>query len=129
MAEKAKVLRADPLRLKEKLTRDLYRFPALPPSNNRITPVIPDRPAETFISSENGSINLSWQKGMNTKKFIVYKLKKGKPADLDNPENIFHVTSDTDITFPMTSKTDLKKYYFVITSQSQTNTESYPEIF
>jgi uncharacterized lipoprotein YddW (UPF0748 family) len=125
----AKVLRKDPLRLKEKLTRDLYRFPSLPPSNNRVIPVIPERPSETYMSSDNKSISLSWEKGKNTKKFIVYKLRKGKPADLNNPENIFQVTSDTKTTFPVTSKTDLNKYYFVITSQSQTNTESYPEYF
>lgn len=125
----AKVLRKDPLRLKEKLTRDLYRFPSLPPSDNRIIPSIPEMPSETYISSGEGSINLSWKKGGNSKKFVIYKLRKGKPADMNNPENIFMVTSETSATFPITAKTDLRKYYFVITSQSQTNTESDPEYF
>ena len=125
----AKVLRNNPLRLKEKLKRDLYRYPSLPPSNKRLIPIAPERPYETFISSDEGLISLSWKQGSNTKKFVIYKLRKGKPADMNNPENIFAITSDTSLTIPVTPKTDLRKYYFVITSQSQTNTESDPEYF
>jgi uncharacterized lipoprotein YddW (UPF0748 family) len=125
----AKVLRNDPLRLKEKLTRDLYRYPALTLNYHGINPVASERPNNTFITSDEDSIRLSWQGGTNTKKFIIYKLKKGKPADLDNPGNIFLVTSETSATFPVTSKTDLARYYFIITSQSRNNTESYPEYF
>jgi uncharacterized lipoprotein YddW (UPF0748 family) len=125
----AKVLRKNPLRLKEKLERNLYRYPSLPPSNNCIKPVISERPSETYLSAKGESLNLSWKKGSNTKKFVIYKLRKGKPAELYNPENIFLVTSDTVATFPITAKTDLGKYYYVITSQSQTNTESDPVYF
>jgi hypothetical protein len=125
----AKVLRKNPLRLEEKLLRDLYKFPALPQSNNRIIPVNPEPPVETHISVGSGSINLSWEKGKNTKKFVIYKLRKEKPADLNNPENIFQITSETSLSFSINSKTDPDKYYFVITSQSQTNTESEPEYF
>lgn len=125
----AKVLRSNPLRLKEKLLKDLYKYPSLPPSNKRITPVIPGRPSETFIFTDKGSITLSWKQGDNTKKFVIYKLKRGRSADMNNPENIFMVTSDTILTIPVTAKTDPQKYYFVITSQSHSNTESDPEYF
>jgi uncharacterized lipoprotein YddW (UPF0748 family) len=125
----AKVMRRNPLRLEEKLKRDLFRYPALPPANNRIVAIVPQVPAKTSVSEDATFISLSWEKGMNTKKFIIYKLRKGKQADLNNPENIFSVTSDTSLTIPKTSRTDLKKYYFVITSQSHTNTESVPEYF
>jgi uncharacterized lipoprotein YddW (UPF0748 family) len=125
----AKVLRKDPLRLKEKLTRDLYRYLSLPPSNNRIDPIIPERPSETYISSNKDSINLTWNKGKNTKKFVIYKLRKGKTADLNNPESIVLVTSDTNAIIPISRNTELKKYYYIVTSVSTTNTESYPEYF
>ncbi len=120
----AKILRRNPLHLKQRITKDLYRFPSLPTSNNRIQPIIPERPYEATVSVGDGSVNLIWKKGANTKNFVIYRLRKGKPADLNNPENIFLVTSETNVSFPLNSKTDDRKYYFVITSQSQTNSES-----
>jgi uncharacterized lipoprotein YddW (UPF0748 family) len=125
----AKVLGKNPLRFKEKLTRGLYKYQALPPSNNRIIPVIPGNPSGAVMSIDGRVINLSWERGSNIKKYVIYKLRKGKPAEIYNPENIFMVTSETSTKIPVTSRTDPKKYYFIITSQSQTNTESDPEYF
>jgi uncharacterized lipoprotein YddW (UPF0748 family) len=117
----AKVLLKNPLRFEQKLKKDLYRYNSLPPSNSRVTPVIPMPPGNRRMTERNDSIFLTWDKKNCTKKFVIYKLKHGKQADLTNPENIFQVTSDTSIIFPETSVTDLKKYYFVITSVSVTN--------
>ena len=125
----AKVLRNNPLRLKEKLIRDLYRYPSLPPSNSRIVPVLPQMPSEACLSVKGDSIHLSWEKGDNTKKFIIYKLRKGKPSDLNDPKNIYLVTSEISVTFTLNNQTDITKYYYVISSQSQTNTESEPVYF
>lgn len=124
-----KVLSNNPLRLKEKLTKKLYRYPALPPSNNLIVPVIPGMPADANLSFKDGLINLFWKCTTNTKKFIIYKLQKDKPADMNNPKNIFYVTSDTTYSFTMDRHNDISKYYYVITSQSQTDTESEPVYF
>ena len=125
----AKIMRKNPLRLEQKLRRDLYRYPALPPSNSWIISILPQIPKNTLISENDKSVSLSWRAGKNTKKFIIYKLRKGKAADLNNPENIFTVTSETSLTIPKTARTDPKKYYYVITSQSHTNSESEPEYF
>jgi uncharacterized lipoprotein YddW (UPF0748 family) len=125
----AKVFRNNPLHLNEKISRVLYHYPSIPPSNNRIVPVVPERPSETRLFQDPGTIRLAWKKENNTKEYIVYKLRKSKPADLNNPENIFRVTADTSLTFTLDRRTDLKKYYFIITALSQTNTESDPEYF
>lgn len=125
----AKVFRNNPLHLKEKLTRNLYRYLSMPPSNNMIVPVIPQRPSEANLTVSNGMIHLFWKKEKNTKKFIIYKLRKEKPADLNNPENIFLVTSETDTSFVVNRTTDVRKYSYFITAQSQTNTESDPVYF
>lgn len=125
----AKVFRNNPLHLKERLTRTLYRYPSLPPSNNVILPVIPQRPSEAKLTVNNGLIQLSWEKGQNTKNFIIYKFRRERPADLNNPENIFLVTSETNTSFVMNNKNDVSKYSYFITAQSQTNTESDPEYF
>jgi uncharacterized lipoprotein YddW (UPF0748 family) len=114
----------NPLHLKEKLTRSLYKYPALTPVNNRITPVIPEKPVNAVISVSGDGVNLSWTKTGNTKNFIVYRFRKGKTADMGNPENIFAVTSSTSISFKKERKNDPGKYMYVLTSQSYTNAES-----
>lgn len=125
----AKVLQKNPLHLKEKMIKGMYRYQSLPPSNNRITPVMPHTPSAARLNISDGKIYLSWEKEGNNKKFIIYKLRKGKPADLNDPENIFNVTSETGISFPVSRKTDIKRYFYVISARSETNTESYPEYF
>ncbi len=125
----AKVVRNNPLHLKEKISRKLYRYPALVPSNNRITLMIPQQPVNQRLVASPDSVKLAWTKGLNTKKFVIYKLRKNKPADMNDPKNIFRVTSDTVLVLPACRQTDLKKYYFIITSLSQTNTESEPVYF
>lgn len=124
-----KVFRNNPLHLEQKLTRKLYRYPALPPSNNRIEQINPGIPYDTKLTLSDGSIHLSWKGGYNTRKFIIYKLQKGKPADLNNPKNIFRVTSDIALSFPADRHTDIEKFYYVITSQSMTSKESPPVFF
>ena len=125
----AKVLRDDPLRFKSRITRKLYRFPSLPPSNNNIQPVIPIQPSEALIAMEDGTLNLSWIKGENTKNFVIYRFRKGKPADQNNPANIFVVTSDTSFSAPVNRLTDTSRYFYVLTARSYTNTESDPVFF
>ena len=124
-----KVLRANPLRLKQRLLKGVFEYPALPPENNRIVRIMPQQPFNPCLTVRDDSIDLSWGKGENTKKFVIYKLHKNKPADLSGPENLFHVTSDTTLSFGINRNTDLKKYFYIITSQSQTNAESDPVYF
>ena len=125
----AKYLRANPLRLKQKLMRKIYTLPALPPDNKRIVAIIPDPPGNTSIAVSNDTIRLGWEKGSHIKNFILYKFKKGELADLSDPGNLFRVTPDTSVKIAVNPKTRLSKYYYVITSQSVTNTESEPVYF
>lgn len=125
----AKYLRTNPLKLKQKLTGKVYPLPALPPANRRIMAVNPGLPANATITVLNDTITLVWGKGVDTKNFILYKIRKGKPAVLSNPENIFRITPETSFSFASGFKTRLSRYYYVITSQSITNTESEPVYF
>ncbi|MCU0455881.1 MAG: family 10 glycosylhydrolase [Bacteroidales bacterium] len=125
----AKVLRDNPLRLKERLTRDLYRYPALPPSNNRIDPVIPGQPFDTELTYSVDSLRFSWRGRENTKKFVIYKLRRNKPADLNDPANILQVTSDTLFSAPSGRNNNPGRYYYMVSSMSRTNTESDPVYF
>ncbi len=125
----ARVLMRNPLRLEERLTRSIYRYPSLIPANNRIIPIVAQCPDEACLSEEDGHIHLTWHKVNNSKKFIIYKFRKGEMADLNNPENIFMVTSDTSNIFNSGRKTLTEKYNYYITSISRTNNESEPVLF
>ncbi len=125
----ARVLRSDPLGLWERATRRLYRYPALPPSNMNVEPVIPVQPTEAFIMVSGGTINLTWEGGGNTKKFVVYKFRKGKPADLNNPANILLVTSESAVSVTVNKLTDPAKFQYMVAAQSWSNTESEPVWF
>jgi uncharacterized lipoprotein YddW (UPF0748 family) len=122
----AKYLRTNPLKLKQQLTRKVYQQPALPPVNPRIDPVIPAIPAGLGITARNDSIELYWEKSMNAKNYLVYKLKKGSPALLSGAEAVFCITPDTSVTIKANSKTRLSRYFYAVTSQSITNIESEP---
>jgi len=120
----AKSLKNNPRRLKEKLTRNLYRYPSLVPVNNNIEPVIPEAPLDAKMYVSRTLVTLTWEKGEDTKNFVVYRFRKGRPADMNNPANIFRVTASNLITFENNSTTNPEKYLYVITSQSYTNAES-----
>jgi uncharacterized lipoprotein YddW (UPF0748 family) len=125
----AKVLLKNPLRLEQHIVRKLYRYPALVPGNNRISPVSPDLPENASKRAENGMLHLSWDKGAETRIFVIYKFRKGKTADLNNPENIRLVTSETQANIMLGRSEDPEKYNYYITSVSKTNTESNPVMF
>ena len=124
----AKYMRTNPGRLSQNL-RKVYTYPALPPENDRITAIIPGLPEYPHFSLRNDSIHFSWSGSDATRNFIVYRFRIGKPAERSDPRNIIAVTPDSEIKIAIKAKTTLKKYYYVITSQSTTNTESGPVYF
>ena len=125
----AKYLRTSPGKLKQKLTHQAYRYPGLTPVNTRITPIPSGLPGNTSIAMADDSIRLSWGHTSHTKNFVIYKFRKGKPADLSDPRHILKVTADTSASMAVNFKTRPSAYYYVITSQSVTNLESEPVYF
>jgi uncharacterized lipoprotein YddW (UPF0748 family) len=125
----AKVLLNNPVKLQERLTKTVYKYPALVPENNRIKPIAPDNPESAKIKSENGMLRFSWKSSNGTRKFIIYKFRTGKPADMNDPANILLVTSGTSAEIKIEKGNNPSKYTFYITSVSLTNTESSPVMF
>ncbi|HLP73398.1 MAG TPA: family 10 glycosylhydrolase [Bacteroidales bacterium] len=124
----ARVLSENPLRLEQRLTRKLYKYPALVPSNNRIEPIMPEPPVNAFISRNGNDVSFSWEKGSNTKEFVIYRFRKGSEANLSSQHCIYRVTSDTTFSIKADREED-SKYRFYITSVSYTNAESHPQLF
>lgn len=125
----AKYMRTNPLRLKQKLLKQVYPLPALPAGKPRLTPMMPDIPGEATLTKNGKTLELTWQKGQHTKNFILYKFSKGEPTDTSDPEAIYLVTSETSATININRKTKLSRYLYAITAQSFTNTESEPVFF
>lgn len=125
----AKYLRSNPMKLKKRLVRQVYPLPALPPVNQHIPAVLPEAPANLRLLQTDGRLWLSWEKGANTKNFIVYRFRNGKPMDLSSPRSIFRVTPETSVEIAIQSRTRPSPFKYVVTSQSITNTESEPAFF
>jgi uncharacterized lipoprotein YddW (UPF0748 family) len=125
----AKVLRNNPLRLREKMTRDIYRYQALTPVNTRLQSVIPESPDMATMSVSGGNINLSWKKAESSKSYVIYRFRNNRPADQSDPVNIITVTSDSSAVFPLKRNSDIVNYTYYITSRSKSNTESEPVRF
>jgi len=125
----AKVLLRNPLRLKQKLMKDLYRFPALPPSNSSISAILPDPPVNPVIIQHGRQIRMQWEKGNNTKYFALYRHRKGKKSDSWGPQDIYCVTSSLSAVLPGSFRSGISKYSYSITSVSPTNKESKPVYF
>ena len=125
----AKTMRSNPMKLKERMTRKLYRYEALPPVNMRVEQVVPEAPLNTKMIVEGGKIKLSWQPGVNNEYFIVYKFRKGKTANTEKAENILRVTGANSITGEINRSTDPQKYFYMVSGVSSTNLESVSVFF
>ena len=103
-----------------------YKYISLTPESNRITRIKPQPPIETSIFQKDSKIVLSWKPGKDNKKYVIYRFTKGKITDFSNPENIYYVTTATNLEVP---HADFKNYIYAVSALSTTQTESYPVPF
>lgn len=125
----AKFMRKNPLDLQQKLLEKYYRYPALTPVNPRIEPIVPDEPLQAQIKTENGQLHFTWEKGNNTKSFVIYQLRKRPFSNTRIPSRIFLTTCDNSVTYTLDEFTDPHRYKYVVTAISPTNAESKPVRF
>ena len=125
----AKFLRKNPLEVHQKLQERYYRYPALTPANDRITPLIPKDPVNALIKISDGRLKFSWDKGENTKSFVIYQFSRFQRINIKKPARIFLSTSDNSVTYLLNELTDPDRYRYVVTAISPTNTESKPVKF
>lgn len=120
----AKFLAANPLDLKGALTRELYCYQAIQPVNKRIATLNAEKPSDAHQKRGLFEIKLSWKQGSHTKKFIIYRFRKGEKIDYSNPANIYKITSETGIAFRSGPASRLSKFMYAVTALSPSNTES-----
>jgi uncharacterized lipoprotein YddW (UPF0748 family) len=120
----AKSLRNNPLKLKQRLLKKVYKYEALPPVNQRVQQVMPEAPRQVVWQLKNQKIELSWEAEENNTAFVVYKFKRGEAINLGQAENIVKVTGKSGVVAPLSNQTDPAKYTYVVTGLSITNQES-----
>ncbi len=125
----AKYMRNNPLAFKERLQKRNYRYLALPPKNNRVKQIIPERPEMAQWDVVQDSLLLSWKPGIDNIGFVIYKCKKKKVSKLDDVRTIVAVTGGNQFALKLDKQSDPKKYQYIITSLSLTNQESNGVIF
>jgi len=125
----AKFLKINPLGLKENLQKEMFKYPALTAPNPRIERVLPETPGKALISKKNKSYELNWDKGANNRMFVIYKISKKSKLNVEDPANIWKVTSDQSVVVEKSKKTKTSKYIYAVTAISSTHHESAPVIF
>ncbi|MDR1090664.1 MAG: family 10 glycosylhydrolase [Prevotella sp.] len=113
------------VKLEKQLTKKEYKYLSISPENNRIKRIEPENPQNASIQIiDDRNISLKWQRGKDAKRFVIYKFKRNKPVNKDNPENIVAVTGLTELTIPCKNEKDLEKYRYGVTSLSPSHSES-----
>jgi uncharacterized lipoprotein YddW (UPF0748 family) len=113
------------VKLEKQLTNKEYKYLSISPENNRIKRIEPENPQNVSIQmADEHNIALKWQRGKDAKRFVIYKFRRDKPVNMDNPEYIVAVTGLTELTIPCKNKKDLEKYRYGITSLSPSHSES-----
>jgi uncharacterized lipoprotein YddW (UPF0748 family) len=113
------------VKLEKQLTKKEYKYLCISPENNRIKRIEPESPQDVSIQmADERNITLKWQRGKDSKRFVIYKFKRNKPVNKDNPEYIIAVTGLTELTISCKNKKDLEKYRYGITGLSPSHTES-----
>lgn len=121
-----KVLRSNPLRLRQKLTRACYRYTALTPVNNRIIPLVAVTPSNAVCRIEGDTARLSWEKAEKARDYVIYRFRKGKAANIEDPSSICLVTGDCSAAIADGTG---GSFVYYVTSRSLSRNESTPARF
>ena len=111
------------------MLKSLYRYEALPPVNPRVKQITPEVPQDLKMSVSGNRINLSWEPGANNQKFVLYRLRRGKAADVESAKSIVLITGETTVSLDLNRENNPEKNYFVLSAISPTNIESVVDYF
>lgn len=117
----AKSLFSPDVNLKKRLSGKEYRYLTISPENPRIARIEAQAPVELKgnIADSGKRINLSWKRGKDAKRFVVYAFPENKEVDMDDPQYIVKVTGLTEVDIPYNSK-----LRYAVSTLSPSHTES-----
>lgn len=120
---RAGFLKANPLGVNEKLRSSFHKYPAINPINNKIKPIIPQRPKLAILEQEESSYTLSWDSHSKKNAYFIIYRSKGFFRSF-KAKNIYLITSESEINIPTK---DAEGYKYFVTSVSRTHHESKAE--
>ena len=85
---------------------------------------MPEDPQNAQITVSDGRLRFTWEKGGNTKSFVIYQFNRFQRINIKNPARIFLTTSNNSVTYINSEFTDPDRYRYVVTAISPTNVES-----
>ncbi len=120
---RAGFLKANPLNINQKLKKSYHKYPAIYPINEKIKPIIPQKPKLVIMGKEKDNYTLSWESySKKNAYFIIYRYK-GLFRSL-KPNNIYLITRESEIKIPAS---EAEGYKYLITSVSRSHHESKAE--
>lgn len=125
----AKVLAKNPLGLKKYLLKGPYKHMSLPPVNNRVMQVLPEEPTHAVIKVSGSTFTLEFKADDTNKAYVIYRFRKGKPANIENPEAIFFVGSEKKLEYTIDRQNNPAKYFYAVSALSKSNMESQAVVF
>ncbi len=121
--------------LRDSLQYNLYRYKSLPPTMPWLDSIAPEPPFGllTRIADNGTSVILHWQPsapaadGDEAYGYVVYRFNEGEKLDLDNPQNILHITYDSNQLQYTDNLTRPRSHYrYVVTAIDRLKNESTP---
>ncbi|MEC3881868.1 glycoside hydrolase family 10 protein [Parapedobacter sp. 10938] len=121
--------------LRDSLQYNLYRYKSLPPTMPWLDSIAPEPPFGLLAQvAENGtSVILQWQPGAPAADgeapygYVVYRFNEGEPLDVENPQNILHITYDhTQMQYTDNLTRKNGHYRYVVTTIDRLKNESLP---
>lgn len=121
--------------LRDTLQYDLYRYRSLPPEMPWIDSIPPDAPfgLQARVMDNLAVVMLHWQApptatdGDGAYGYVIYRFNEGEEINLDNPQNILHISYDGTLQNYVDSMVRKNgRYVYVVTAIDRLKNESKP---
>lgn len=121
--------------LRDSLQYDLYRYKSLPPTMPWIDSIPPESPfgLQAQVMDNRASVILHWQAPMKAPDgdeaygYVIYRFNQGEEPDLQNPQNILHISYDSStLQYVDNMVRQDAEYMYVVTALDRMKNESYP---
>ncbi|MFC4778711.1 family 10 glycosylhydrolase [Paenibacillus sp. GCM10023252] len=127
----AKGFADNPLGFTDRLSNDLYRYPALVPAMPWLDSTAPTAPAaESAVGRGADGVQLKWKEasGSDTSYYVVYRYEGTSAGDLDDPSHMVgkvrRAAGSAEQTYTDVSAVDGMTYTYVITAVDRLHNES-----
>lgn len=119
--------------LRDSMQYDLYKYKSLPPTMHWLDSIAPEPPTQVRVEylPNNSSVLINWGKprkaidGDEAFGYVIYRFGPGEELDLNNPQNILHITYNANETSYSDNLARQEGHFtYVVTSLDRLKNES-----